>query len=259
MFYASYARGFKAGGLDALPPQNSLSDFGPETVNAFEAGAKVSGLDNRLRFSIALFWSNFSGLQQSVYSTPSDPTKVGLFTTQNVGKAVSRGIELDGSFAITSGLKLAGALTILDAYFKDFPNGPCSTAYAATHPGCITRNFEGLKQPFAPDYSGSASITYERDVFSSLRFTASATLTFTDGYFTEVKLDPFSYQKAYQKLDARLGIGDRDGRWHAAVIGKNLTNEYTTQWGSDTSLATGTYFRMLDRTRSVAVQVGFSY
>jgi outer membrane receptor protein involved in Fe transport len=77
LFYASFARGYKAGG--ANPPGPVLISFGtgdqtnpihpltfaPEYINAFEAGTKNTLLDGALTFNASAFYYDYKGYQIS--------------------------------------------------------------------------------------------------------------------------------------------------------------------------------------------------
>ncbi len=70
LFYASYTRGFKPGGInltfgldgDAAAPVVPQS-FGPESVNAYEIGVKGDYLNGRLRANLAAYFNDYSNLQ----------------------------------------------------------------------------------------------------------------------------------------------------------------------------------------------------
>ncbi|MEO1136691.1 MAG: TonB-dependent receptor [Pseudomonadota bacterium] len=68
LYYASYSRGFKAGGFN--PPASSNLGVSPtydsEFINAFEIGAKLTGfMDGALTANLAAFYYDYSGLQVS--------------------------------------------------------------------------------------------------------------------------------------------------------------------------------------------------
>ncbi len=59
--YISYDRGFKSGGFnDDLVPTSS---FAPETLDAYQVGAKTDWLGNRLRINTAAFWYKYKNIQ----------------------------------------------------------------------------------------------------------------------------------------------------------------------------------------------------
>ena len=58
-------------------------------------------------------------------------------------------------------------------------------------------------------------------------------------------------------------IGDADGDWQVALLGKNLTDEETTTWGNDVPLGQfgfyDTYFQIIDAPRSFELQVRYIF
>ena len=60
MLYASYARGYKAGGFNLDRAQTGITPdgdlwFPPETVDSYELGIKTTLLDNRLSLNVTAF------------------------------------------------------------------------------------------------------------------------------------------------------------------------------------------------------------
>jgi len=126
MVYATYNRGYKAGGvnIDAnaagivinnAPVHNALKALGiatgdakapgdpsyrPETINAFELGAKIQYLDRRARTNIAFFYYDVSDMQIAQF--------VGLqFTVLNAKSATDYGVEIENLFQLNDALTLA--------------------------------------------------------------------------------------------------------------------------------------------------------
>lgn len=64
-FYASYSRGFKPGGVNPPSTGDLVFDetFADESINAYEVGAKLTGLDGALRANLAAFYYDYSNLQ----------------------------------------------------------------------------------------------------------------------------------------------------------------------------------------------------
>jgi outer membrane receptor protein involved in Fe transport len=69
MIYASYSRGYKAGGINPGFVEGTIAgattSFQPEYINAFEIGTKNQFLDGTLQANISLFYYDYSGLQVS--------------------------------------------------------------------------------------------------------------------------------------------------------------------------------------------------
>ncbi|MEM9742017.1 MAG: TonB-dependent receptor [Pseudomonadota bacterium] len=69
LVYASYARGYKGGGINpafntTLFP-NTPETYAPEDINAFEVGTKNELWDNRLQANLTAFYYDYGGLQVS--------------------------------------------------------------------------------------------------------------------------------------------------------------------------------------------------
>jgi iron complex outermembrane recepter protein len=69
MFYASYSRGFKGGGInpsfDPLVYPDAKTTFAPEYINAFEVGMKNRALGGTLQANLTGFYYDYKGLQIS--------------------------------------------------------------------------------------------------------------------------------------------------------------------------------------------------
>ena len=112
--YASFSRGYKAGGFnlnqeavgfrDAGGHFVDQSHFGPETSDSWELGMKARLLDGRLTVNGALFHTTFEDFQLNTY------TGLG-FTVGNVSEAISKGVELESSLALGGGMLLTAGAT----------------------------------------------------------------------------------------------------------------------------------------------------
>lgn len=112
MTYATYAEGFKSGGFTArvFPPEPSLPAFDPEGVDSWELGLKFSGMDGRLRFSFAAFFTDYSDLQLLV----ADPSRLGPFVS-NAGDAEIKGFEAELSVVLPYDWFVSTSVGLTDA------------------------------------------------------------------------------------------------------------------------------------------------
>jgi iron complex outermembrane receptor protein len=111
LVYASYSRGYKAGGANPPPPNvfteaqdvtspastTHPATFAPEFVNAFELGTKNTILDGALTFNGDLFYYDYKGYQ---ISQIVDRTSVNLNFDASV-----RGAELESTYEPLPGLR----------------------------------------------------------------------------------------------------------------------------------------------------------
>jgi outer membrane receptor protein involved in Fe transport len=65
LLYASYSRGYKAGGFNAPNIIAVDPTYGPEFVNAFEVGTKNTLLDRRMTLNLTGFYYDYTGYQIS--------------------------------------------------------------------------------------------------------------------------------------------------------------------------------------------------
>ncbi|MGH8262203.1 MAG: TonB-dependent receptor, partial [Steroidobacteraceae bacterium] len=140
MLYASYSKGFKAGGWTTRLslPIFSISDaqFGPEFNKAIEVGLKSEWLDHHLLANFALFHSKYTGIQLNFQEGPSP-------VLRNAGDATLKGAELELQAVFTGGFSLNLAAAYIDAKYDRID--PLVTV---ADPGFTTDN----KLPKTPKY-----------------------------------------------------------------------------------------------------------
>jgi len=251
LIYGSVKSGFKAGGFDHAASTNVLSafEYDDETALSFELGSKLDLLDGAATLNIAAFHSTFKNLQVSTY----DGTigyKVG-----NAGKVTSQGVEVDGRWRVTPELTLGAAVAYLDSEYDRFPGAQCFAGQTAEQ-GCIggVQDLAGKPTQFSPEWAGNFNVDYVRPISSELELLANLDVNFSDDSVIANDVDPHFIQKAYAKIDARIGISHLSQGWELAVIGKNLTDKKTFNWGNDIPLFAGSYYKHLERPLTVAVQ-----
>lgn len=254
LLYASYRTGFKQGGFDSSIATFSDANyqFLPETAESFEIGFKTRFLGRRGRLNINAFSSTFNDLQLSSFNG------IG-FTVRNAAKARSRGVEAEAEFALAQGVTIGGNLAYLDAYYASYPNAPCyANQTAAT--GCVTtgtsrgQNMSGHTLAYSPNWSGSLFASIRQPVGAGLALLADARVSARTSQEYGPDGDPNRVSAGVALYDLRIGVGDADGRWELAVVGKNLTNEYIPSFGFNVPLVAGAYTVQVDQPRVVAVQ-----
>ncbi len=93
LWYGSYSRGFRAGGLSPLssdPSQPPLVGYLPEYSNNFETGIKNNWLGNKLILNVALFYTKVTDAQ-----VPSLILPDAITITKNTGQLTSKGLEAE--------------------------------------------------------------------------------------------------------------------------------------------------------------------
>ena len=111
MTYFTYSEGFKSGGYTQriFPPEPSTPSFDPEFVKSYEGGFKFDGWNDRLRFNVAVFFTDYTDLQLLV----ADPSRLGPFVS-NAGDAEVVGVELEMLLNPAQGWFITGSAGMTD-------------------------------------------------------------------------------------------------------------------------------------------------
>ena len=246
MVYASYARGFKAGGFSQTTPDT----FAPELVDSNEFGIKARWFGRRLTTNLTFFRSDYSDLQE----TANVFTPAGAITSivTNAARSRSSGVEFSGSLRMGD-LTLRSDLAYLDANYVNYPSAPCTPLETATGANC-PRDLSGSRRAFAPEWSGSAGADYRISIDDKNSLRLGSTVSFTSAYYLQPIISKLVEQAGYAKIDLRAAIGPDDRRWELALIGKNVTNKVTTSFGNYLPGAPSSTIAVADRPRSIAIQ-----
>ncbi|TDL99559.1 MAG: hypothetical protein C4K58_06605 [Flavobacteriaceae bacterium] len=102
--YATYTRGFRAGGINASSlPEGIEQTYDPEYSNNYEIGYKTLLLDKKLSIAASAFLIEWKDLQ--FYNLVAPYT----YARENVGDAQSMGLELEVSALPIKGLQIDGS------------------------------------------------------------------------------------------------------------------------------------------------------
>ncbi len=234
MSYASYARGYKAGGFNLDrerigSPTNpaTIADpdtaFDSETVDSYEIGVKSAWLGNRLALNGAVFYQKYEGFQLNTYT--------GLqFIVASIPKVTSQGVDLDFLwYTPAAGLTLQGGINYAETEYGEF------NAAAIGASGRLP----GSTLSFAPIWTAGVAATYEHPLNASLKWRLNVGTKYLSEYNTGSDLNPLKMQDAYALVDARIGIGSQSDSWAVELWGKNVTNEDYVQVVFDAPLQSG--------------------
>jgi outer membrane receptor protein involved in Fe transport len=243
MIYATYATGFRPGGINRAPvptsTQQPVPNYNPDSLIDLEIGWKTSWFDDHLRWNGAVYdekWKNF----QFSFLGPNALTIVA-----NAGAAAVTGVESDVTLIPLDGLTINGAAAYNDArltkeycgYFDPVTNEPVTSCADPVSP-------KGTQLPVTPLWKLNATARYEwsiQDFLAHLQASAihqsstwsdlrkNVTGDPTDNYFTRALL---GQNKAYTEFNFTAGI-DRDN-WEAELYINNAFDnhsqlEHTTQ------------------------------
>jgi len=222
--YVSYARGYKSFGYNldrvqtGITPNASLL-FPSEVVDSYEAGVKMTLLNRTLLLNATYFDQTFTDFQLNTFLGTA-------FVVESIPELTSRGVDADMVwFTPIEGLSLQGGLTYTDAQYGNF------TSADLTSPGNFPQLslLPGARASFAPEWSGTLSINYNRSLGNGLRGGFSLAGKYVTEYNTGSDLLPFKLQDAFTTLNGRITLGTEDERWTGEFWVQNLTDEQYTQ------------------------------
>ena len=234
MAYASYARGFKAGGLNldrkfdtgATPGTLGAWDttFAPETVDTFEVGVKTQSMDNTLLANFTVFSSRFENFQLNTFNGTA-------FVVNSIPQVKSDGAELELLYMPNiDGLTLQGGVTYSDTRYGTQAGTPA--------------NLSGQQMSLSPKWYGTAAITYERPLAGNLVWRVSLDGRAVSSYNTGSDLDAPKQQDSFATFNGRFVIAEEEDSWSIEIWGKNILDTPYMQVAFDTPLAGANAYSM---------------
>jgi iron complex outermembrane receptor protein len=217
--YASYSRGFRAGGITQLssdPQQPPLRAYKPEYSNNYELGSKNMFLDNRLRFNVALFYILINNAQVPTLILPEAIT-----VTQNAGKLSSKGAEAELAATLLKGLDVSYNFGYTHARYKTLqvPNN-----------GEVV-DLRDNKQVYTPNVTSMLALQYGYALDGSLqpRLIARGEWRYIGTQYFDLANQ--IEQKGYSTFNARVGISTK--KFDLFVWGSNLSNKHYINYAYD--------------------------
>src|SRR5688572_6883526 len=228
MGYVKYAEAFKNGGFVMSPPvggglPNPFS-FAPEFAEGYEVGLKSRLADNRLELNAALYKTDYTNLQVTVFISA-----IGRFITTNAAEAHTQGFELDGRWAVSDAFTLgfAGAFGS-EAIYDAYDGASCNSLEAKSVAPPCRADRAGVSLPYAPDWTFSLNPDYRFMLGSTFELIVGANVRFSDGYWISDNEDPRNEVDSFERVDLRFALAPQNGRWEAAIYGRDLTDERLT-------------------------------
>ena len=262
--YASYSRGYKAGGFNldraalarsggngAVLPQTNFDalKFKPETVDALELGAKYNG--RGIDVNVALFHQLFKNFQLNTFNglnfvveninSCSDDLNgldtdkfdaTGPCTGHTRAGVRSQGVELEVFTRPMTDLAWNAGITFADTKYRNNlvgAGGDPLTAALFQLPGRQVSN--------APKWTMTSSVAWTPPIGGSgMRGLVYADIRYTSKYDTGSDLDIEKTQNSFAIVNARIGLHGADERWGVELWAQNLFDKNFEQVAFDAPL-----------------------
>ena len=245
LYYLSYSKGFKSGGFNGRPTPNvntgqfgAIRPYEPEKMDAYELGAKTQFADNRVRLNLALFQSNYTGIQLLVLDPQS-----GFFITANAASRI-RGAEVELQARPTAAFELQAGLGYTDDEYQSFTAG--------------TGIARGMHLPLTPKYNGSVGAQYTWTL-SQGDLTLRGDYAYRSEFWFEAINTAINRQGGYGLVNARLNYQFGNGRWALAAYGLNLGNKFYRTNIQDVTAALGVAFASVSPPREWGAEVRYRF
>jgi iron complex outermembrane receptor protein len=215
MSYATFATGFKGGGVNPRPfDASQVVPFGPETIQAYEMGVKSELFDRRVRLNLAAFYNNYKDIQLTITNGYGD-----FFLSAiplNAGTAHVKGVELESELHPVEGLEIDVSASYLD--FK----------YVSLTAAAVTSGIAyDMSTPFTPSTEFNAGIQYEIPVHvAGGSITPRLDANYQSHFYTNAANGPLNNTESRTLVNGRLTWRADGGKWEAALSGTNLLNKY---------------------------------
>jgi iron complex outermembrane receptor protein len=251
--YGTVAKGYREGGplypfpstcaadLAALGLSTPPTAYTPDSIWNYELGAKSESLDHRLTLNGAIYYIDWTNIQQNI----TLPT-CGFDFTGNFGKASSKGGEFEMKYAPTRALKLTFRLAYTEAKLT------------STIPGAAGQAGQALE--YAPRWMGAASAEYTRTITAN-------TSAYLQGDFNSTSKEDTSYDSqsiyynsaGYSLLNLRLGL--KHLAWTGSLFAMNALDRHAeTELPLSNGLDLATQRRVaMNRPRTIGLEVRCDY
>ncbi len=241
MVYASYARGFKSGGINmsGLPLDNAncpvlaTAVVRPERNETYEIGIKNTLFDRRLIFNIDGFYTKVHDFQATVVENSLTQTVQLRGYLSNIPEVTVKGIEADITAILLPGLSARTSFAYSDGEYSDYPAGPCplEVQTAATTQCSLT----GRRLASLPRFALTAGLDYTRPVGNGEAFVHVDTAS-RSGFNGDPSLSRFTYIRGYNLTNANIGYRFADGLevivWARNLLDANYIQNLTIQAGN---------------------------
>lgn len=205
LFYASASRGFKSGGFNSGTCDNP---FGPETINAYEAGLRSTMADGRVLMNLAGFIYDYQDLQATLFVNNAS-------RLENATDTEMRGLEGELIVMAGAGFEFDAQVSWMDTEYKDFVTTNPMTG--------LLEDASGNQVLRAPDFSFNVGIQYTFETTGESTLTLRYEASYKDDYYTTVFNDDFSLVEEHTVQNARVFW--RGGAWEVQAFVENLADQ----------------------------------
>ena len=220
--YASYTRGFRAGGINASSlPAGVRQTFDPEYSNNYEIGYKSFLWNKKVSIGASAFLIQWKDLQ--FYNLVAPFT----YARENVGNAQSAGLELEISALPLKGLQLDGSFGFNPTEYKGFDLKRVNFGTGIE----TTTAIGGNKLSNAPSHTLFFGAQYEYAINKNVKAVIRGEIRNLGKQYTDIQNQ--IEQPTYTLLNSRIGL--TSNQYSLFIWGQNLSNVRYLAYGNPDS------------------------
>jgi len=238
--YAAVDDGYKQGGFNPLVAgvlpfadifpdvvavaENTLS-YDPETSTAYEVGIKGSALDNRMSYSLAVFYQQFDDHQIAQPNTDTLEPLDSLFLQAivNAGEVATQGVEFELHYLLGDNWDAGLRGAYFDPTIKKWDNRFCPVGQATSPDQVYCPAGSGDPLNTLPQWNTNVQLGYVQPLDTGWEIYARLDWTWQSGPNFTTLTDQFDGDRS--KLGGSLGFRDNERGIDLRFWAKNLTNE----------------------------------
>jgi iron complex outermembrane recepter protein len=233
--YARIATGFRGASVQPAGPFGNQSVAAPETNTSIEVGVKADLMDRRAKLYFNVFRYEVKDQQLTAVGGASNSVRL-----LNAEKTTGQGAELDFEAYLTPKLLMTLGASYNDTEINDddIAVGTCFACTVTDPLDGALAIIDGNPLPQAPEWIANVTLRYGMPVGDGELF------VYTDwAYRSEVNF--FLYEsteftgKSLVEGGLRVGYNWDDGKYEAALFGRNITDEVVAVGGIDFNNLTG--------------------
>ena len=207
LVYASYRRGVKSGGFvtgNVDGTSANIREYGAETNNAYELGAKSTFLNGRARLNFAIFYYDYKDLQSTSF--------IGITNVVTNNDAKVYGAEVELTARPTRGLDLSAGVGYVHTRVFDISN-PTGDVDA----------IQDNELPLAPKFTGNFRVRYGWKAFGGELYTQGSGRARTSMFRDSLNNQSVKIESNFV-ADAAVGFNSGDDRFSVTAFVSNVFN-----------------------------------
>jgi iron complex outermembrane receptor protein len=217
MYYATISTGFESGGVNDTGGSKEIpSSYAPQTVRAYEVGAKNRLLQGLVQTDLSLFYNDYKNLQINVY-TP----QVSYFGS--AGQAYSEGAEFATHTLPLPDFHVDLTAAYLYAVYTKYISG--NNFYGLSNGADpVSVNLAGFTIPMSPKWKTTMAVYYDFDMGERGTISPYFSWLFSTKYYTTDYNTALDEQKSFNEFDLSLRWTSQSGKYYGELYGTNVTD-----------------------------------